>query len=140
MVMDFTDRYVFVAGYSSSNVVAFQRDPDSGVLIYSTSAQGEKQTLNTDAASAFKYPISLALSGDGSSLYVASDNTGEGKVAVIQVEVTTGFPTPVPTTSPTLDYYPKLDNLSYTWKRTPSRPILLCAMSEVHHTWHGERQ
>ena len=128
LVMDYTDKFVFCAGYTSSNVVAFIRDPDSGVLMYATSAQGEEQYLDTTTDFSFKYPISLALAGDGSSLYVASDATGEGKVNVIQVEVTTGFPTPVPTSVPTIDYYPKLDNLSYT-------EDLTCSESSCGQLW-----
>lgn len=113
MVMDYNDKYLYVASYSNSRVLAYVRDPESGMLLYKTSAQGLEHMFDTSDSSAFKYPINLVLSGDGGALYVASD--GNDKIAVIQLEVQTPFPTTVPTSGPTQDYYPKMDPLSYSF-------------------------
>jgi len=111
-VMDYTDRYLFALSYPFSKVLAYERDPDTGVLLYKTSAQNVDQSLSNLDSTAIKFPVDMVMSGDGGSLYVASDVNDN--IATIKIEVTTAFPTPVPTAVPTDDYYPRLDNLSYS--------------------------
>ena len=128
MLMDYDDRYLYVASYANSKVLAFQRDKDTGVVYYKTSAQNLVQSLSEVETDALRFPLDMALSGDGGALYVSSDVNDN--VAVIELETTTAFPTSVPTPSPTLDFYPKLDNLSYT-------PNLPCSAAPCGALWPG---
>lgn len=118
MVIDSSNEYMYVASYSNSRVLAYIRDPDSGLIYYKTSAQNYEEYLTTTDSTSFKYPISLVLSGDGGTLYAASD--GNDNVAVINIEIVTRAPTAAPTPLPTADYYPQQDPLSYSENNTCS--------------------
>jgi hypothetical protein len=126
MVIDSTNQYLYVASYSNSRVLAFERDTATGIIYYKTSAQNYDDYLSTTDSSAFKYPISLALSGDGGTLYAASD--GSDNIAVINIETVTPNPTSVPTSLPTIDSYPQLDPLSYS-------DNLTCSASSCGSIW-----
>jgi DNA-binding beta-propeller fold protein YncE len=66
MVMDYDDRYLYVASYANNRVVAFIRDSATGLLIYKTSVQGTPNYLDLEDIDAdIKYPMNMALSGDG---------------------------------------------------------------------------
>ena len=68
MVIDYDDRYLYVASYSNSRVIAFIRDSSTGMLFYKTSVQNKANYLSssrTDTESNLFFPIDLALSGDG---------------------------------------------------------------------------
>lgn len=118
MVVDSSNEYMYVASYSNSRVLAFVRDTTTGMIYYKTSAQNYEDYLTTadqfggsQSLTSLKYPISLVLSGDGGTLYAASD--GSDNVAVINIETVTASPTSVPTAGPTIDSYPMQDPLSY---------------------------
>lgn len=64
MVIDYDDRYLYVASYSNSRVIAFIRDSSTGMLFYKTSVQNKANYLGIKDAE-IVFPINLALSGDG---------------------------------------------------------------------------
>ena len=64
MVIDYDDKYLYVASYSNHRVIAFVRDSSTGMLFYKTSAQDIGNYLGrTDAF--ITNPMDLVLSGDG---------------------------------------------------------------------------
>lgn len=69
LLMDHSDKYVFVASYGNSKIIAYQRDvyKSSGVLIYKTSAENLDQILADTGAAKYplKYPLNMVISGDG---------------------------------------------------------------------------
>ena len=115
MVIDYDDRYLYVASYVNSRVVAFIRDSATGVLIYKTSVQNTANFLDLKGMQlGIDYPIDLALSGDGGALYVACDSVDKIVVVLLERQGETNFPTSLPTAVPTPDYFPQVDPLSYT--------------------------
>ena len=71
MLIDYDDRYLFVASYSNSRIVTFIRDSATGILIYKTTVQNEPNYIQLDEITTssgdgtINYPIDMGLSGDG---------------------------------------------------------------------------
>jgi 6-phosphogluconolactonase (cycloisomerase 2 family) len=135
ILMDPTDQYVYVASYSNSRVIAYLRDPKSGVLLYKTSAANKDNFLANpstavagsqtagpgvatyDALGPLRYPINMAISGDGGSLYVVSDVNDQ--VGVIKIEsrvwlAPSAQPTMLPTPSVKRVKANYVDKMSYS--------------------------